>query len=97
MLNSADLLRRAPASARYKSPGDLFQSICNCIASVLLKLYYYLVVMKQRFNLLTSYKVFIFLYKITCCILIRVSINIGTYGLLCLLVKEGLHPSHHLL
>ena len=37
--------------------GCLFRSICNCIASVLLKLYYYLVVIKIRLNLLTSFKV----------------------------------------
>ena len=44
-----------------------FRSI-NCAVSVLLKLFfYYLVLIKRRFNLLTSCKVFIFLHKITCC------------------------------
>ena len=50
-------------------PGYLFRSICNCIASVLLKLYYHLVVIKRRLKLWTSCKVYIFLHKITCCII----------------------------
>ena len=60
VLNSAELLRRASASTRYRSPGYLFQSICTCTASALLELCCYLVVIKRRLNLLTSCKFFIF-------------------------------------
>ena len=77
MLNSAELLRPTLASARYKSPDYLLQSICNCIASVLLKLYYYLLVIKRRLNLLTLCKVF-FYRKLHVVVLIRALLGIRT-------------------
>ena len=86
MPKSVEVLRHAQASARYRSNGYLFRSIWNCIASVLLKLYYKLVVVKRRLNLLTSCKVFFFFFysKLHVIVLIRVSVSIGTdkeYGI----------------